>query len=592
MKVFRFIYEILRKFPFLLIGNILLLMISSAIGVVSIFSIAPVIDYLLHPNLQGISDLTQKAIKVFEVTGLPVTLMSFLGVFLGFQILKNGFGILSQYLILRTKYIVLRDLLVGTLDDFFRARWMFFSTHKQGMLLNTCMREMDVTSTACKLMGNFFATILNLIFYLIVPFYISWQVTSISLLVAIIFASPFLLLSKLSYRLGQQNTSTANRLTSVIQESLSSAKLILGFGNQYKSQEDLKNAFDVHRQVTVKSQTLGAAMPFMYEPLGLLVVVIALFFAQRNAIPLSELAVLLWSLRNTLPSVGNVVAQKNALTNFYPSYEQVKALRKRAQELKQRSGKRPFKEFEREVVVKNLTFAHPGHEPTLVDVSLHIPKDSMVALVGESGAGKSTLIDLILGFHEPQAGQITLDGTPLEHFDIHSYRQRIGYVPQDSTLFNMTIRDNLRWAKEDVTDEEVEEACRMANADDFIRGFPKGYDTIVGDRGVRLSGGQCQRVALARAILRKPELLILDEATSSLDTQSERLIQSAIETIARKTTVIVIAHRLSTIVNADYVYVLHKGRVVEEGTYQSLVDRKGTFSRMAQLQVLETATGG
>jgi ABC-type multidrug transport system fused ATPase/permease subunit len=272
-----------------------------------------------------------------------------------------------------------------------------------------------------------------------------------------------------------------------------------------------------------------------------------------------------------------------------PSYEQVKNLQHQARELEQRSGELLFSGFHQEIAVEDLTFEYPGHKPTLMDVNLRIPKAKMIAVVGESGAGKSTLIDMIMGFNEPLSGRVTFDGVPLERFDIKSYRQRIGYVPQDSILFNMTIRDNLRWANEAATDEEIKQACRQANADEFIERFPDGYDVLVGDRGVRLSGGQCQRVALARAILRKPDLLILDEATSSLDTKSERLIQQAIENIARETTVVVIAHRLSTITNADYVYVLHKGRIVEEGTYKELVRKQGHFSRMTQMQALEAA---
>ena len=213
------------------------------------------------------------------------------------------------------------------------------------------------------------------------------------------------------------------------------------------------------------------------------------------------------------------------LANLYPSYEQVKGLKQRAMELRQRSGELPFTGFRREIVLANFTFGYPGHEPTLVDVNMRIPKGKMVAVVGESGAGKSSLIDTIMGFNEPLFGQITFDDVPMHEFDINSYRRRLGYVPQESILFNMTIRDNLKWTNEAATDVDMREACRLANADEFIDLLPEGYDTIVGDRGMRLSGGQCQRVALARAILRKPELLILDEATSSIDTHSERLIQ-------------------------------------------------------------------
>jgi ATP-binding cassette subfamily B protein len=352
---------------------------------------------------------------------------------------------------------------------------------------------------------------------------------------------------------------------------------------------ELARIFDVHERVACKALTLQAATPLMYEPCGVLVLIVTVLAGQSFGIPLSEVAVLLWALRVCIPLLGSLTTQKNSLLNFVPSYEQITSLRRRARELTQRSGERPFTTFASGIAVEHLTFAYPGHAPVLVDVTLSIPKGKMVAFVGESGVGKSTLIDLLMGFHEPTAGRILVDGVPLQDFDISSYRQRLGYVPQESVLFNMSIRDNLRWACDAATDADIQNACRQANAEEFIERFPDGYETIVGDRGVRLSGGQCQRVALARAILRKPEVLVLDEATSALDTHSERLIQQAIETVAKGTTVIVIAHRLSTIVNADYVYVLHEGRIVEEGTYQALVRQDGHFSRMTQMQLLESA---
>ena len=215
-----------------------------------------------------------------------------------------------------------------------------------------------------------------------------------------------------------------------------------------------------------------------------------------------------------------------------------------------------------------------------------ILKGKMIAIVGQSGSGKTSIVDLIMGFYEPDAGEITIDDISLKDFNINSYRKKIGYVPQDSVLFNTTIRDNLLWANDYATEEEIEYACRQANAYEFIEELPLKYDTVVGDRGVRLSGGQLQRIALARAIIRKPALLIMDEATSSLDTNSERLIQEAIEGIAKNTTVIVIAHRLSTIINSDYIYLFKNGNIIEEGTYQALLDKKSEFYNMIQLQKL------
>ena len=289
-----------------------------------------------------------------------------------------------------------------------------------------------------------------------------------------------------------------------------------------------------------------------------------------------------------MPLLGRLAAQRNGLVGFFPSYEQVKGLRDRARELEQESGSDVFGGFKREIRMKDIVFAYPDMEPALKDVDISIPKGSMVAIVGPSGAGKSTLIDVLMGFNTPTSGSVMFDDCPLNRYDITSYRRRTGYVPQDVVLFNASIIENLLWSKEDATEEAIKRACEQANVDEFVKDLPEGYETVVGDRGVRLSGGQAQRFALARAILREPELLILDEATSSLDTQSERLIQEAIEEIAKQTTVVVIAHRLSTIVNASYVYVLVGGGVAEEGTYTELIEKGGVFAQMNQLQILET----
>lgn len=586
MKFLIFINEIFRKFPFLLIANIVLLIAVTLFGTCSLLIISPVIDFLVHPDLVGISPLTAKAITMLEYFSLPVTLGSWLIIFISFIILSSICYIYARYTIFKTKYAVLQDMMAGTFKDFFNARWYFFSSGKQGVLLNTFTRELNVVGDAFGGIALFFASILQMIFFLSVPFYISWQVTAISLGVAILFALPFMLVGKISYKLGILNTTTANRLISVIHENFSLAKVVLGFGNQHKAIDNLNTAFNDHRCVTIKSQILNIAIPTLYRPLGVVMIVIALFFARRFGIPLSEIMVLLLSLFQVALSIGHMAGQKNALENFFPSYEQIKALRQRAKELKQKSGSRQFEGFKHGLFIKDLSFAYPGQEPVLTDINVSIYKGKMVALVGESGVGKSTFIDIIMGFHQPATGQVLFDDIPLPDFDISSYRQRIGYVPQDSILFNTTIKDNLLWTHESATGTEIMQACRQANAEEFIKQLPEGYDTIVGDRGVRLSGGQVQRLALARAILRKPELLILDEATSSLDTYSERLIQQAIESIAKETTVIVIAHRLSTIVNADYIYTLKNGRIIEEGTYSELIQVNNHFNRMVKLQAL------
>lgn len=587
MKLLKFICNIFKKFPFALITNISLLVAASLIDIASVFSLIVVIDLFLKPGLQGISPITSQIIKMIKFVGLPVTLSWLLAVLMIFNIIKVAFQIFAQYSIIKTKYTVLRDILLGTFEDFFNARWYFFSSSQQGTLLNTFTREITTIGDSFGAMARYFSGILQIMLYLVVPFYLSWQVTSVTVILALIFALPFFLLGRISYRLGKQNTATSNQLISVIHESFNLAKTILGFGNQNVSFKKLKNAFSAHSASTIKSQTLSAAIPLMYYPFGLLVLIIGLFVSQKITLPLSETAVLFYSLLRVIPAVTNLTEQKSLLDNLFPSYEQVMNLKVLSKELRQQTGGMIFYGFNKEILIERLTFAYPGHNPTLVDINMRIPKGKMVAIVGESGVGKSTLIDMVMVFHEPTSGQILLDGIPIQHFNTDSYRCRIGYVPQDSVLFNMSIRDNLLWAKEDATEKDIKDACRKANAEEFIKNFSHGYDTIVGDRGVRLSGGQIQRITLAMAILRNPELLILDEATSALDTYSERLIQDAIEVITKQTTVIVVAHRLSTIINADYIYVLKNGRIAEEGAYSELIQKNGHFSKMIELQALD-----
>lgn len=586
MKSLIFIYNIFKKFPILFTSSILLLSVANLLDAASIFSLVVVVDLFVNPNLSGASLISKHIVAFVRSIGIPATLGWVISIFLIFNVLKIGFQILAQYSILRTKYSVLRNIMLETFNDFFSARWHFFSSAKQGTLVNTFIREISMVGDAISVMARYFSGILQIMLYMVVPIYLCWQVTLVTLGAALFFALPFFLLGRFSYRLGKLNTSTANQMGSVIQESLNLAKLILGFAKQHRSAEDLRTSFDRHRYATLRSQLLNFSMPLLYFPFGLLVLVIGLFMARRLTLPLSETAVLFYALARLIPAISNLTGDKSLLDNLLPSYEQIMQLRHSAKVQKQPTGSKSFSGFNEEILLENVSFAYPGQEPVLLDITMRIRKGTMVAIVGGSGAGKSTLIDTVMGFHEPTAGRVIFDGIPLSEFDINSYRRHVGYVPQDSVLFNMSIKDNLRWANESVNEAEITRACQQANAEEFIRQLPNGYNTIVGDRGVRLSGGQIQRIALARAILRQPELLILDEATSALDTYSERLIQQAIESIAKETTVIVIAHRLSTIMNAGYIYVIKDARVVEEGRYTQLMQRNGYFSNMAQLQAI------
>ena len=253
-------------------------------------------------------------------------------------------------------------------------------------------------------------------------------------------------------------------------------------------------------------------------------------------------------------------------------------------EIRNRADARPFSGLEREIVYDGVSFGYRAGDHVLQDVSFRVPRGSVVALVGPSGAGKSTLVDLLGRFYEVGEGAITIDGTDIRDFEVRSLRRQLGIVSQDTVLFHDTVRANIAYGLDHVDDAALERAARAAHAHEFIQHLPKGYDTVVGERGAELSGGQRQRISIARAILRDPPILIFDEATSALDTESERLVQAAIERLLAGRTVFVIAHRLSTIRKADQILVLENGRVVERGDHRALLDEGGLYSRLYALQ--------
>jgi subfamily B ATP-binding cassette protein MsbA len=254
-----------------------------------------------------------------------------------------------------------------------------------------------------------------------------------------------------------------------------------------------------------------------------------------------------------------------------------------AQTASVQSGRKVKNKFETAINFNNVSFAY-GAERVLQGIQLEIKKGSIVALVGHSGAGKSTIADLVLRFYDPQSGRITIDDEDLRSLDLEAYRKLIGVVSQDSILFNSSVAENIAYPDGEFDQQRVQQAARIANADEFVKGMPEGYQTFIGDRGVLLSGGQKQRITIARAVYHEPQILILDEATSSLDTESERLVQQAIDNVIKKTTAIVIAHRLSTVIHADKIVVMDEGQIADQGKHKELLARCQIYIRLCELQ--------
>ena len=311
-----------------------------------------------------------------------------------------------------------------------------------------------------------------------------------------------------------------------------------------------------------------------------------LLFGSRNSGVLPSLVTFVVALQRLNNTFGTIASSLGSLNSNAAPLDLLNKLLEPTDKQFRRRGGLTFKSLQQAISLRNVTLQYsPELQPALRNLNLYIPRGSTVALVGSSGAGKSSIADLLVGLYDATEGQILIDGKPLTDYDLISWQQHLGVVSQDTFLFNATIADNISHGSPHTTRAQIVEAAEKAQAAGFISDLPDGYDTLIGERGYILSGGQRQRLSLARAILRDPELLILDEATSALDTQSERLVQQAIDQFERQHTVLVIAHRLSTIVKADLICVLDKGQIVEQGSHHELLEKEGIYAGLWRQQV-------
>jgi len=583
----KLILDLLRRFPLhfcMLFGLICLQALMNAISVVAV---APITDFLMGRTGEQVSKITlifKQGMSFFHVD------LSLLSVFLFFGGISvvNGITIVAtNYAVLRIKYDVLFHLLTDTLEKFFRSRFLFFSQGDMGVLLNTFQQETGKIGDTFGQIAQFLSNLLQAVIFLMVPLALSPKLTMIFLAVAIVLSMPVWPLRRLTYDLGKRNTETANRQAGILFETFSAAKLTIGFGLQKTAAHRYKEAFLRHSDVSVKFQTLQKGIGLLFLPLGIIAALVALYSAHLDGTPLIEMTMVLFAFIRLMPIISQLMQGKTSIEGFVPAYEQLERLRLSALTMEEPHGVIEYKALNTDIRFRIISFCYPDRKTTLKEIDLVIKKGETVALVGPSGSGKSTIADIILGLFEQKTGQILLDGIPLEKYNMNTFRNHVGYVPQESFFFNATVRENLIWASPKADEKDIWNACRLANADTFINSLPEKLDTVIGDRGVRLSGGQRQRLSLARAIIRNPDILILDEATSSLDTESEQLIQQSVDSLARKMTIVIIANRLSTISKADYVYVLKEGEMVEEGSYKELSQDQGSMLyQMIQQQTI------
>jgi ABC-type multidrug transport system fused ATPase/permease subunit len=466
-------------------------------------------------------------------------------------------------------------------EKYLHAPIAFFDNEKMGTLSNMLGEVNNISILLSWVIGLLISTTI-LAAYIATMVLVSWQLTIlIILLIGAVGVGLSRMLSKLK-PLGRAEYEAREALHIRFLDTLSGVRIVQSYATQSFELERFGQLCDVVRDRTVLSSKKARLIDPLTELATMTVALLILvcsynLLITKGLLGTSELLAFMLALIKVLPVTKRINAGRGAIQQFSPSLAAVVNTLSSERSAAPLSGTHQLTHLKKGITFRNVSFAYNDRSNVIENLNLEIPCGKTVALVGSSGAGKSTVAVLVPRFYDVTSGSIEIDGQDIRDYDLNSLRQRIGTVSQDTYIFNTSIRENIAYGLENVSDERVVEAARLANADEFIRQLPNDYNTLVGDRGVQLSGGQRQRISIARAILRDPDILILDEATSALDSQSERLVQEALERLRQNRTVLVIAHRLSTIRSADCIVVMEKGRIIESGRHEQLLKNKGTY---------------
>ncbi len=465
----------------------------------------------------------------------------------------------------------------------------FFDATKTGVLISRVMTDPEgvrnlVGTGLVQLAGGFLSAGLGLV----ILFYLNWHLTSVTLVVLLVFggcmAYAFSYLRPIFRQRGEINALVTGRLT----ETFNGIRVVKGYTAERR--EDLVFAQGAHRlfRNIAKTITGVSAMSAITTAIVGIIGVVMIWMGGtavlEGTMSLGDLVVYTFFTALVAAPLVQIASIGTQITEAFAGLDRIREIRSLSTEAQEDAQRRPLERLHGDVSFDGVWFEYKTGVPVLRGVSFDAPAGTTTALVGSSGSGKSTLIGLVLAFHRPQRGVVRVDGLDLSTLRLRDYREHLGIVLQDNFLFDGTVADNIRFAKPHATLEEVKAVSRIAHCDEFIDQFEQGYDTIVGERGVRLSGGQRQRVAIARAILADPTILILDEATSSLDSESEALIQDGLRRLREGRTTFVIAHRLSTIRSADQILVMEGGEIVERGTHDELLARAGRYRELYEKQ--------
>lgn len=535
-------------------------------------------------------------IQEFIVVHSASTALLVIGIFLAFMtFLKTGAYFLSSATIIPIRTGIVRDIRNQIYQKINSLSLGFFSEERKGDIIARMSGDVqEVENSIMSSLDMLFKNPILILFYFITLICISWQLT----LFTILFVPPFGWFMGVVGKKLKAHSIEAQALwsdtMSMVEETLGGLRIIKAFCAEEKMNKRFNQVNSSYRDNIMRVNIRQQMAHPMSEFLGTILIVVVLWFGGILVLDYGRIdgptiifyLVMLYSIINPLKEFSK--ASYN-IPKGLASMERIDKILQAEVEIKDKETPEHISSFEHQIEFRHVSFAYTDRKSAelvyvLKDINLVIPKGKTVALVGQSGSGKSTMVDLIPRYYDVQEGEVLIDGINVKDLAVHDLRMLIGNVNQEAILFNASFKDNIRFGKTDATDEEIANAAKIANAYEFITKSEKGFDTNIGDRGGRLSGGQRQRVSIARAILKNPPILILDEATSALDTESERLVQDALEKLMKTRTTVAVAHRLSTIKHADEICVLHEGKIVERGTHDELIGKDGYYKKLHDMQ--------
>lgn len=532
-----------------------------------------------------IKDMIDKVLMERDMAMLNLIAVGIVVVFFFRGIFYYG----QSYLVSFVGQRVVIDIREALFEKFQRMPLAYFDRHQTGEIMSYVTNDVQALQNA--LVDKLIELVTEssvLVGSIVLMFYLDWKLTLITLITVPLVGQAMNIFGKKLKKSGIVIQERLADINSLLQESISAVRVVKSFVRERHEIARFHRQNELNFQAEMKNVQLTSLLTPTVEFLAAITVTFILWIGGYEVVQGDLTAGALVAFLTYAVNLANPVKR---ISRIYGTVQRAMAAADRVfdvidmeETIHDKEGAVPLPEIEGRVAVKDVSFSYKEGAPALSHVSLEASPGQLIAFVGPSGAGKSTIANLIPRFYEVNEGVIEIDGHDVRDVTLDSLREQIGIVPQETMLFSSSVRENIRYGRLDATDEEIEDAARAANAEEFILQLPEGYETKIGERGLNLSGGQRQRIAIARAILKNPRILILDEATSALDTESEKIVQAALDKLMVGRTSFAIAHRLSTIFNADCIYVIDGGHIVEQGTHEELLAAGGLYSTLYNIQ--------